>query len=63
MPNELRLKALSNPDCMWNLRMKFVEQAKKYFGVPYARKYWTQEGMCVAAFKPQFFFVFFWSFV
>ena len=49
MPNELRLKALANPDCMWNLRMKFVEQAKKYFGVPYAKKYWTQEGMCDAA--------------
>ena len=24
--------------------MKFVRQAKKYFGVPYARKYWTSEG-------------------
>jgi hypothetical protein len=23
---------------MWLLRMKFVEQAKKYFGVPYAKK-------------------------
>ncbi len=28
---------------MWNLRMKFMEQAKKYFGIPYAKKYF-QEG-------------------
>ena len=24
--------------------MLFVQQAKKYFGVPYAKKYWTPEG-------------------
>ena len=24
---------------MWNLRMKFIQQAEKYFGVPYAKKY------------------------
>ncbi len=44
IPNESRLKALADPDRMWNLRMKFVEQAKKYFGVPYAKRYWSPEG-------------------
>jgi hypothetical protein len=28
----------NNPERMWNLRMKFIEQARKYFGVPYAKK-------------------------
>ena len=48
MPNELRLKAMANPDQMWNLRMRFLEQAKKYFGIPYAKKYWTKEGIFTA---------------
>jgi len=26
------------------LREKFVGQAKKYFGVPYARRYWSKDG-------------------
>ena len=45
MPNELRLKAMASPDRMWNLRMRFLEQAKKYFGIPYAKKYWNKEGI------------------
>ena len=28
------------------LRMKFVAQAQKYIGVPYARKYWPPECEC-----------------
>ena len=24
---------------MWKLRLKFVEQAKKFLGIPYAKKY------------------------
>ncbi|ESO91173.1 hypothetical protein LOTGIDRAFT_75717, partial [Lottia gigantea] len=28
---------------MERLRIKFVEQAKKYFGVPYAKKYWSAD--------------------
>ncbi|XP_019397142.1 PREDICTED: inactive polyglycylase TTLL10 isoform X2 [Crocodylus porosus] len=30
---------LGDPDCRWQLRMKFLEQAKCYIGVPYARRY------------------------
>lgn len=32
-------KLRADPERMWNLRMKFLNQAKKYFGVPYAKKY------------------------
>ena len=44
MPNEVRLRAMADPDRMWALRMKFVEQCKRYYGYPYAKKYWTPEG-------------------
>jgi len=44
LPDEARIRAFSDQERMWNLRMKFIKQAKKYFGVPYARKYWTSEG-------------------
>ncbi|XP_039364968.1 inactive polyglycylase TTLL10 [Mauremys reevesii] len=30
---------LQDPDYRWQLRMKFLEQAKSYIGVPYAKKY------------------------
>ena len=46
VPNETRLRALSDPERMCKLRQMFVDQAKKYFGVPYARKYWTPDGKC-----------------
>jgi hypothetical protein len=29
----------SDPDRMYRLRLKFVEQVKKYLGIPYAKKY------------------------
>ncbi len=29
----------SDPERMYRLRLKFVEQAKRYLGVPYAKKY------------------------
>ncbi|KAL8591673.1 hypothetical protein ACOMHN_056789 [Nucella lapillus] len=32
-----------DPSLMEELRHKFVEQCKKYFGVPYARKYWAND--------------------
>ena len=32
-----------DPDKMAALRAKFVAQAKKYIGVPYAKKYWAPE--------------------
>ena len=28
---------------MWRLRLRFIEQAKKYFGVPYAKKYFDPD--------------------
>ncbi|XP_076451804.1 uncharacterized protein LOC143287581 isoform X3 [Babylonia areolata] len=31
-----------DPQRMQKLRHKFVEQCKRYFGVPYARKYWAK---------------------
>lgn len=33
----------ADPQKMAALRQKFIEQAKKYFGVPYARKYWPPD--------------------
>ena len=30
-----------DPNFKTKLRGKFVEQCKKYFGVPYAKKYWS----------------------
>ena len=42
-PGELQLKARADPQRMQWLRMKFLEQSKKYFGVPYAKKYWTKD--------------------
>ena len=44
IPEEDRVAAMSDASRMWHLRMKFLAQAKKYFGTPYARKYWTDEG-------------------
>jgi hypothetical protein len=32
----------ADPDFKENLRSKFVETAKKYFGVPYAARYWKE---------------------
>ncbi len=29
----------SDPERMYRLRLKFVEQAKRYLGIPYAKKY------------------------
>jgi hypothetical protein len=49
MPDEARMRAMSDERRMWSLRMKFLAQAKKYFGVPYARKYWTDEGTFLIA--------------
>ncbi|XP_071498782.1 uncharacterized protein [Diadema antillarum] len=36
---ERELSMKQDPDRMWALRMKFLEQAKKYMGVPYAKRY------------------------
>ena len=33
----------ADPHKMAALRQKFVNQAKKYFGYPYARKYWPPD--------------------
>ncbi|XP_013402524.1 protein polyglycylase TTLL10 isoform X3 [Lingula anatina] len=38
---EINAKVKGDPTRLWNLRMKFLEQAKKYFGIPYAKKYWS----------------------
>jgi len=35
---------MANPDRMHRLRMKFLDEAKRYMGVPYAKKYWKPEG-------------------
>ena len=57
---ESRLLRMSDPDRMWSLRMKFFEQVKKYFGVPYAKRYWQPEGeQCVG--KEVLFICFFCS--
>lgn len=37
--NEESIEWRADPKRMNNLRMKFVEQCKQYFGVPYAKKY------------------------
>ncbi|KAJ8321100.1 hypothetical protein KUTeg_002687 [Tegillarca granosa] len=42
---ELRKRHRSDPGHADRLRQKFVNQAKKYFGVPYARKYWPPESL------------------
>lgn len=42
--NEAKLRAMSDPDEMWALRMKFIDQLRKYFGVPYAKRYWKPDG-------------------
>ncbi|XP_022100588.1 probable beta-tubulin polyglutamylase isoform X2 [Acanthaster planci] len=36
---EKNLAEMKDPDRMWSLRMKFLERAKHYFGVPYAKRY------------------------
>ena len=41
---EARLRSMANPDRMQRLRMKFLDEAKRYMGVPYAKKYWKPEG-------------------
>ncbi len=46
IPEEARIRVRALPDRMWALRMKFLEQAKSYFGVPYAKRYWTEDGEC-----------------
>jgi len=46
--SKVRLRAMSNPDRMWKIRMKFLNQAKSYFGTPYAKKYWTCEGVLMS---------------
>ncbi|XP_062597292.1 myelin transcription factor 1-like protein isoform X3 [Saccostrea cucullata] len=38
-----RKKKQRNPQQMQRLRAKFVAQAKKYFGTPYAKRYWNPE--------------------
>ena len=44
--NKLKRKTYrSNPDRMWKLRLKFVEHAKKYLGIPYAKKYFSRDSM------------------
>ncbi|XP_064642143.1 uncharacterized protein LOC135496646 isoform X2 [Lineus longissimus] len=40
---EIQMKKRTNPECMEELRKKFLERAKKYFGVPYKRKYWPKD--------------------
>lgn len=42
---ERQLAARADPNKMMDLRMKFLNQCKKYFGVPYAKKYWKPEGV------------------
>lgn len=37
--NEEAVKWRADPKRMHNLRTRFVEQCKQYFGVPYAKKY------------------------
>jgi len=36
-------KSRSDPERMWKLRMKFVKQARKYIGTPYAKKYFSSD--------------------
>jgi hypothetical protein len=36
------LKYRNDPDFKQRLRDKFIETAKKYFGVPYGSKYWKE---------------------
>nr|XP_022340519.1 uncharacterized protein LOC111135085 isoform X4 [Crassostrea virginica] len=38
-----RKKKQRNPIQMQRLRTKFMAQAKKYFGTPYAKRYWTPD--------------------
>lgn len=40
-----RKKKQRNRQHMQKLRAKFMAQAKKYFGTPYAKRYWTPDGM------------------
>ena len=40
------MKARYKPENMEKLRKKFLEQVKKYTGVPYKRKYWSPSGKC-----------------
>lgn len=35
---------------MWKLRLKFVEQAKKFLGIPYAKKYFMPGSMLTQKF-------------
>lgn len=39
-----RKKKQRNRQHMQKLRAKFMAQAKKYFGTPYAKRYWTPDG-------------------
>ncbi|XP_063409550.1 uncharacterized protein LOC134692870 isoform X1 [Mytilus trossulus] len=38
-----RRRRQKNPKFQEELRQKFINQAKKYFGIPYARKYWSKD--------------------
>nr|KAG5688486.1 hypothetical protein BaRGS_007130 [Batillaria attramentaria] len=40
---KLQKAAKADPQRMETLRRKFLQQAKRYFGVPYARKYWAKD--------------------
>ena len=40
---ERRFRQQGDPTYMDKLRKKFMKQAKKYYGVPYAKKYWKPE--------------------
>ncbi|CAG2249174.1 unnamed protein product [Mytilus edulis] len=38
-----RRRRQKNPKFQEELRQKFINQAKKYFGIPYARRYWSKD--------------------
>lgn len=44
------VEARSDPCLMWELRKKFVEQAKTYFGIPYAKRY-HEQGSKISTFR------------
>ena len=43
MRRDAALEAAADPVRMESLRAKIIAQARKYFGVPYARKYWAPD--------------------
>lgn len=42
-----RRRRQKNPKFQEELRQKFINQAKKYFGIPYARKYWSKDSKLI----------------